>query len=886
MNLRRAGAACAARIGRAVRPAVVWAVAAVAVAAQSARAQDVGDGAWHPSAPPLMQVTDVDALVRIAGATLPREALFAAYERYLQAWRASADAWGPRAARADVEWAAGAGRVFGSVEGGAALVDLLQRSAADRAAIEGALFAELASAVADPERDAVRRAQSRRELRVLLGSISLETGDELVSTLVSCDLETALDDALRDDPAARAAVREAIAPFAARRRAAAQDAAEVQRREPLLRARWAAANGWGELTSEEAMQLRRDAWPPAEGEADTPERSAAREVAGARLNELYRAYGAAAEAATAPARPALGALARVQLEACRAALQAVATERRWALLYRILSNHLEGTAEGVLPMDLFAPLHARGVSGACEACVHRALARWREESVDLYLRQFGRAAEALGKPPEEDELGNGVVFEDAERERSERIAQLLADCGAHCPDADMPDGAEGEGGMADQEELWARLERIPELTKHVRSWRRLGGSSEDPEADEEPGGTSPYDFWSWSLGMPDEWGDAAWPAALRDTLASLGVDKARLAAVDAIATDHAERWAAVRMAASEAVDAAVPEDAWASAELLPAVERAEAQGRKALAAEDAVLLAAIDAAFGDAIADHDRALLAVSRALGDARREATARPTGDHPVQSLRVNPADVVLAAGLSPQARARAADVLLGRAPSLAAVLAAARTAHVRATECGSSGWRGMSRRTPIEERAARRAMIEAEQRAALERERACRAAFDDAIEATCAALGAEDAARIRATADRRRYPDAHRPEASLRALWGAIDAQIPPEQAELRVSVVALFDRLVARAEGVCRESIRRAGSLDRRLPISASHADRRRAESEVALGSFQAEVLALRLLAIERIRDAVPREVRARCRDWGRFGRAADARWQDPDLDSGS
>jgi hypothetical protein len=409
-------------------------------------------------------------------------------------------------------------------------------------------------------------------------------------------------------------------------------------------------------------------------------------------------------------------------------------------------------------------------------------------------------------------------------------------------------------------------------------------SESDAEA-EEPGGPSPYDFWTWSVGVPDGWGDAASPRWLRDTLAAIGVDEARLVAVDAIAADHAERWGAARVGASEALEAAVPEESWASPDLLPAVERADAQGRRALAAEDAALLAAIDAAVGDAVAEPDRALLAMARTLGDARREATARPMGDHPVQSLRANPAEAVLAAGVPPQSRARAAEVLQARAPSLAAAVAAARTANARASECGSSGWRGTSRRTPVEERMARRAAIEAETRAALERERACRAAFDDAIEAVCAAVPPEDAERIRSAADRRRFPDAHRPEASLRALWAALDAQVPPEQAELRVAVAALFDRLVARADAVCRESIRRSAELDRRIPISASHADRRRAETEAALGSFQAEVLALRRLSIERIRDAVPREIRARCRDWALFGRAADARWQDPDLDSG-
>jgi len=185
---------------------------------------------------------------------------------------------------------------------------------------------------------------------------------------------------------------------------------------------------------------------------------------------------------------------------------------------------------------------------------------------------------------------------------------------------------------------------------------------------------------------------------------------------------------------------------------------------------------------------------------------------------------------------------------------------------------------------ERRARSVAVEDARRAALQAERACRMAFDAAIDAACAAVPAEDAARVRATADRRRYPDAFRPEAALRTLWSALDAKIAPEDQQLREATARHVDRVLALMADARASLIERWEALNRRTPIDSSWKDRIDAETRHSIPSFAAMQSALRILSVEQLRWAVPRDVRMRCRDWERYCRSIDARESDADLDS--
>ena len=135
-----------------------------------------------------------------------------------------------------------------------------------------------------------------------------------------------------------------------------------------------------------------------------------------------------------------------------------------------------------------------------------------------------------------------------------------------------------------------------------------------------------------------------------------------------------------------------------------------------------------------------------------------------------------------------------------------------------------------------------------------------------------------------ERRRYPDAFRPEAALRALWTALDAEIPSENQELRVSLARHVDHVLALMADARSTLIERSEALLRRMPIDAPWRESLDAATRAALGSMLVQQAALRGLSVERLRWAVPRDIRMGCRDWERYCRAIDARESDRDLDS--
>ena len=564
-------------------------------------------------------------------------------------------------------------------------------------------------------------------------------------------------------------------------------------------------------------------------------------------------------------------LARAQWKAFRDLHESLEGRAKWSLFCEYLRACVtdDGDRGWVRGTELLQ-MAANAASGAeCHRCVREAIERWRSELPGRVFAVADRVVEqrraSLPRSADEamqreSEAGSGVG--DVLAEFAE---ELRVRCASNCPSDDE---------LGEAEPDWSLVADVPEGAVLAREVEDAKEAAERPEA-QDP--------------FADDWEQARRQAAdsrpigrewllrvLRQVAASPVDEAAIVSLVDA----YVERWDDRVMKAEQRVDELASQLPWTPDGFDAKVEAARAEAARERDAVDAELLDASLAIVGALPAD--AGLVRLARELGDARFES-----GSDFLSGLRVNPAEVVLAAELPAADRAAAHEAVAARVPAMREALHAARDAFARLGLAQRTLWSGdeegdyqarveegdyQARVARNKERGAAVSALESRWR---EAQRAARSAFGSALQSSCAAIDAIDAvdsgagkhgSAVRAVAERREYPDQYRPEEEIRSLAARLLESVPAEDLALRETIAAAADR----ARTVAEDG-RRAGVASRRS-LGTAAIDWSGESGYVAfvtVAASTARMPAVLALAAERLRSAAPRALRDECSAWRWF-----------------
>ena len=789
--------------GVAARWCAAFAVIVMAWCAVPARAQWArnGDGdlqRWSP-------VEFVAALDR-AGVALPRDRMLDAWQAYLTDWMAAADGLVPDAV------AAMTGRDWNSMtetaEVTAKRVALERRAASERVRIERALVERLAADASPAVRARLDAVLRDRQLECAFGDAGLALG--MPGGLETAPVEALVANALRADPAARAAADAALEPTRAARTSAANRVVAARAEGLDAHRRALEAAGMSALTSESFQDiLERDCSNPVADAAD-PSQSPC--TPGTEGDRMMGAISAGNATEYAPLSKPLAQLAVEQVKAIRLVMQAVPGPARERLA-RELARGVPDMGQRFPGRRLYMTLARADLPAGCEECLRSARDRWCAEFpgiVESMLADFARdeaGSGAKGFAPNEAWERRMARTERFAKACDDAVERLLAACPANC----LLPASEGDGEPPVRYAS-RRLRGLAEFDALAEGeWRESVGDADD---DAPAGADGPGDA-ADPFGLdhtPELLGRAPTTAAVTAALARCGVPADRMPAVEAVCAQGAEDRESTVGAAAERYNEAL-NSVWADAHeaALPAE-----MGAAARAAMPAMLdaLRVHDDRFVDSVAaaaglDADTArLVRLWHALGDSRSEMlTMGSFMDEGQGGLRLNPAEAVLATDLSPAGRVASSAVLARHAAALESRFRAWRRAafdgDLGSRIAGAAMWglhRNDAETTP--DFAARRAARKDYRTTMLGISTgvgAARDAYDAEARATIdealAAMTPADAAALRMTVTRRRFPELFLDEELVRASVADVLERLPDEDVGTRLSLARALDGWVA-------------------------------------------------------------------------------------------